>query len=132
MRSVKTVLPTCKHVIPTIEYCPDASEAVSTFEAKRKLGASATPPSACTDSYGWSLFERLEAPVVCEGCKMWLHMNGKQTYGQMVSRPNSKGVSEVATSPETSVGRARACIKVGDLAVLADVFLFCVDGIGGG
>ena len=131
MRSVKTVLPTCKHEIPTIEYCPDASEAFSTFEAKRKLGATPTPPSACTQSYGWSLFERLEAPVVCEGCKMWLHMEGKQTYGQMVSGPNSEGVSEIVTSPETSVGRTRACISVDDLGVLADPSLFCVDSLGG-
>lgn len=94
-----TVLPTCKHELPTIEYCADAAGRFKKFDSKRKLGVACPPPATCTDSLGWTIFKRIKAPVKCEGCKMWLAMNGKKTYADMVNKeklPEVKQEGEAA------------------------------------
>lgn len=95
-----TVLQTCKHELPTIEFCPEAVTCVKKPLKKGKRGIEALLPATCTDSLGWTMFKSVDAPVVCEGCKMWLYLTGKATYsmlqdiGSMMDQEDEKSVDE--------------------------------------
>ena len=97
---ILTTLPSCKHELPTVEYCPDATNSLEAQRQKVELGVRTPPLPTCTNSLGWMIFKRLEAPVTCEGCKMWLTMNGKQTYGGMA---NSQTNVEIKKEDDTEL-----------------------------
>ncbi|KAM0703174.1 hypothetical protein Q7P35_009112 [Cladosporium inversicolor] len=81
-----SVIKTCQHELPTIKFCRRVGRDIpeDTNEAAIASGEEPLPRMTCTDSLGWLIFERLNAPVTCESCKAWLEKNGKLTYGEVM------------------------------------------------
>ena len=102
-----TTVSGCKHELPTVDYCEEAGHSFRGHQHKRKAAGETSPPPTCTKSLGWMIFSRLEAPVRCSGCKTWLAINGKRTYGGMIEDEVDPAIKKEEDSEASPNARKR-------------------------